>query len=390
MKNLLIVACACLCLFGCGQKQKKQQNASAVRETFTLKGSLEGLPDGTVLQLVPYAHHDEPVFAETMVNGGKFAFEGKVTEPLLVQLKMKDTYGQVMLMLENRDITVEGSAKQDGVGQGNTPIYDFSATVKGSPLTDRYKKLYSVRDSLDAVRTAFNKRYGHIISCSDPKKRAELMKTEEYKAMEKEDLEFFHTVENTFNKVILDNKDSYWGPLMMIAFTSYLTPDQKDTYEQFSDAAKNSRYGKLVYEEIYPAGKIGQAVQPFTVKGADGKEVTLQSLIAGKKYVLIDFWASWCGPCRKEIPNLKNLYGKYAAKGFDIISISIDKDNAAWQKALKEEGLKWPNFRSNEVASLYRVKAVPTMYLIDGNGVLVGLDLRGQALADKLKELFGE
>ena len=114
------------------------------------------------------------------------------------------------------------------------------------------------------------------------------------------------------------------------------------------------------------------------------KELELE----GKKYLLIDFWASWCGPCRREIPNLKNLYKQYAEKGFQIVSISIDKNESDWQKALKEEGLEWPNFRSQEVSDLYRVKSVPTMYLIDSKGVLVGTDLRGEALVKKLAELF--
>ena len=142
-------------------------------------------------------------------------------------------------------------------------------------------------------------------------------------------------------------------------------------------------------EELYPAGKVGSAVAEFTVKDNDGKEVTLASLREGKKYVLIDFWASWCNPCRKEIPNLKNLYKLYGDKGFQIVSISIDKKKAEWEKALEEEQLPWPNFLDETgVADLYKVRFVPTMYLIDAQGTLVGENLRGQALADKLKELF--
>ena len=107
--------------------------------------------------------------------------------------------------------------------------------------------------------------------------------------------------------------------------------------------------------------------------------------------VLVDFWASWCNPCRKEIPNLKKLYTQYADRGFQIVSISIDKKEAEWTKALKEEQLQWPNFLDTEgIADIYKVKFVPTMYLIDAQGVMVGENLRGEALANKLAELFGE
>ena len=104
---------------------------------------------------------------------------------------------------------------------------------------------------------------------------------------------------------------------------------------------------------------------------------------------MIDFWASWCNPCRKEIPNLKKLYAQYSGKGFEIVSISIDQKKADWEKALKEEGLPWPNFLDETgVAALYKVKFVPTMYLINADGVMVGENLRGEDLAEKLKELF--
>ena len=87
---------------------------------------------------------------------------------------------------------------------------------------------------------------------------------------------------------------------------------------------------------------------------------------------------------------MKDAYAKFADKGFQIISISTDKKESDWKKALDEEKLTWPNFRSNEVAGLYKVKAIPTMYLVDSKGVLIALDLRGKALIDKLTELFHE
>lgn len=122
---------------------------------------------------------------------------------------------------------------------------------------------------------------------------------------------------------------------------------------------------------------------------SNGEQTSLKELSANKKYILIDFWASWCKPCRKEIPNLKKLYELYAAKGFQIISISIDKKEKEWQKALDEEQLSWPNFLDNgEVASLYKVKFIPTMYLIDEQGTIVCDNLKGEELSNKLAELF--
>ena len=126
------------------------------------------------------------------------------------------------------------------------------------------------------------------------------------------------------------------------------------------------------------------------MKDGAGKSYTLEQLLKGKKYLLIDFWASWCAPCRKEIPNVKKNYEQYKNRGFEVVSISIDQNVAAWKKAVQQEQLKWPNFLSPAVANQFKVRAVPTMYLIDANGVVLGIneDVRGEALGKKLAELF--
>lgn len=371
----------------------KQSNVAS----YTISGTVNGLADNTTLVLIPVTHDREKPVAETQIVDGKFTFTGTAEDTICVRLAVKDTYGGITLMLENTKITVNGNATSSKAFD-DTPMYNFDKVdIKGSPMTERYTRLMSVRDSMETLYQAYHNEHAAIIekvsqarSKKDQKALEALYKTDEYKAFEAAEGNFFKTVEASSNRIILANKDSFWGPLMLISLTSYLTDDQKAVYEQFSQKAKDSYYGKKVKEELYPAGMIGQPVKAFTVKDAEGKEATLASLSEGKKYVLIDFWASWCGPCRKEIPNLKEIYKKYADKGFQIVSISIDKKEADWQKALKEEGLEWPNFRSNEVADLYKVKAVPTMYLVDAKGILVGTNLRGEELARKVEELFAK
>lgn len=178
--------------------------------------------------------------------------------------------------------------------------------------------------------------------------------------------------------------------MMMVELMSYLTPDQRNIYEQFTDAAKNTYYGKMVKNELYPVGNVGQRVPEFTLTDEQGIKHTLTSLLKGKKYLVLDFWASWCAPCRKEIPNVKNQYALYKDKGLQVVSISIDRNAAAWKKAVKEENLQWPNFLSPQVADSYKVKAVPTMYLLDAQGKVIAEneDARGEKLAKKLKDLF--
>ena len=108
--------------------------------------------------------------------------------------------------------------------------------------------------------------------------------------------------------------------------------------------------------------------------------------------MLVDFWASWCGPCRREIPNVKRQYELYKDKGFEVISISIDKSEAAWRKAVEEEKLQWPNFiDKTNVAKTYSVRSIPSMFLIDTatmDIIASGEAARGEQLAKKLAELF--
>ena len=392
MKNLKTtmgaVVTAALILAGCTSNQQPANQ-------YTISGKVQGLVDSTILVLDPVSHEAEKPLAEAMVINGQFSFIDTISEPCAVYLRVKNSYNGLPLMVEPGNAKIEGTVHVHA-SQDETR-YDMKALkVSNSPLTDQYHSLLSVRDRLDSIYDANHRRFAEVHkkyheAGKDKKKQEEVKASEEYQAMLKADHEFFVEVDKTYEKVFMDNKDTYWGPLMLISLTSYLTDDQKATYEAFSQEAKDSYYGRKVKEELYPAGKEGTKVPDFSVTDNEGKSIPLAELCKDKKYILIDFWASWCNPCRKEIPNLKNLYAKYADKGFQIISISIDKKKADWEKALKEEQLPWPNYLDNgDIAATYKVKMIPTMYLIDTTGIMVGENLRGEALNEKLSQLLNK
>ena len=105
----------------------------------------------------------------------------------------------------------------------------------------------------------------------------------------------------------------------------------------------------------------------------------------------MDFWASWCGPCRREIPNVKKQYERYKDNGFEVISISIDKDEQAWKKALEEENLPWPNFLDREgISDIYKIKSIPAMFLMKSDGTIIAesTDARGEALSKRLSSML--
>jgi thiol-disulfide isomerase/thioredoxin len=148
----------------------------------------------------------------------------------------------------------------------------------------------------------------------------------------------------------------------------------------------------MAYEEFLASNGGGKVAPEIALKSPEGKVIKLSSLRG--KYVLIDFWASWCGPCRKENPNVVRLYNKYKNKGFTVYSVSLDKDAAAWKGAIASDGLVWPNHVSDllhwnsPMPALYGFQGIPYTVLVDKEGKIIATGLRGETLEQKLSELL--
>jgi peroxiredoxin len=138
---------------------------------------------------------------------------------------------------------------------------------------------------------------------------------------------------------------------------------------------------------------IGSVAPEIALPNPEGKIVPLSSLRG--QYVLVDFWAKWCGPCRKENPNIVRAYNTYKDKGFTVYGVSLDRSKDDWLQGIREDGLTWTHvsdlkFWQSEAARTYNINAIPFSLLLDPNGKIVAKNLRGQALDDKLKEIFGK
>ena len=138
---------------------------------------------------------------------------------------------------------------------------------------------------------------------------------------------------------------------------------------------------------------IGQTIEDFSVNDIDGKQYSLLDVISKNKYTLVEFWASWCGPCRREIPHMKKVYAKYKSKGFEIFSYSLDDKEKSWIKASEEDGIDWINTSDllaerSPIVELFAVYGVPRNYLVDSEGKILAIDLRQEKLEEKVKELL--
>lgn len=374
-------------------------------QQFKVTATISGLPEGTVLQLQPLSHSKMDPTAEAVLKDGKCTFRGRVTQdvPLCVRFQIKDAFGEKKLVIDKNDIIqVNCAIKQTGESKGK-PMYDFlTFDVKGSPLTDKYyliKKEFEdqnggiggfrelMRKRMPSLESEITKVRGRGRAVLDSLKRA----NHDYQVFLYMDSIMFNKVNSHSICTMYKYGDSFWGPLMMLDTWWYFTPRERPVYEAFSEDAKNCWYGRMIREELYPGGKPGEKAPTFSIKDQQGTSHSFVSIAKDKKVVLLDFWASWCGPCRKEIPNVKKQYELYKDKGFEVISISIDKDENAWKKALDEEQLPWPNFLDREgVSNLYHVKSIPAMYLLKPDGTIIaeGMDARGEALSKRLSSML--
>lgn len=352
------------------------------QERFSLNGSISKTNDSKKIYLIHLADQGEKIDS-TVVNNGKFAFNIDLNSPTIAILLL-DHSGKSLTEPGSKDIYrffIEA-------GKASLQSTDSIAksTVNGLGI---FKDLATFEQSIKPTNEKIEKLNLEFASLKDSEKA----KQEVLLKFQKRYLDFVEERRRSVKEFVVGNPKSFISLYHLnseLANDEMNVPEVQSLYDNLPQQFKDHLIGKAIQQKL-EQGKItgiGVLATDFEEKTPEGISIKLSSYKG--QYVLVDFWASWCGPCRQENPHLVNAYEKYKDKGFTILGVSIDQNADAWKKAIKTDGLLWAQLldTTQQIATTYGISAIPQNYLLDKEGRIIAKNLRGLALEEKLSELL--
>jgi len=350
-----------------GTAQAQQQQSGG----FHIEGQVKGINERSLVSLTD-ANKPTDTLARGFVKEGVFRLTGHVNEPSLLVLNFSPAKKKFSLFIGNETVTINGDVGNlaDIHAKGSPSEADFIVFEQiFNPYFAQLNQLSQMANSPDAAskRDSVGDAYQHVAVA----------------------------IQMKVDSFIQQRKSSYVSPFLLVV-VNQLSDDVfllERRYNSLSPEVQQSMYGSYINEQINngKVGAVGSEAMDFTQADTAGKPVSLSSFKG--KYVLVDFWASWCKPCRMENPNVLLAYERFKAKNFTVLGVSLDRSRDAWIKAIQDDKLAWSQvsdlkFWSNAVAQQYRIQQIPQNFLIDPEGKIVGKNLRGPALERKLAKVL--
>lgn len=382
MKNFLVIAVCSAALFSCNSSGNKNNTG------FEIKGQLTNTKGETIYLEKLTQTGVEAVDSSNISEEGSFLMNSYSPKVGFYRLKISDSNFAMLVLDSAEKITISGDARD----LGNTFKAEGSA---GTKLFIEYNNLAQAQkrrtDSLENIfRTA-------IITQKLDSLRTDSLSKELQKPYE----DMLAAYSDVVAKKIKDNTSSFAS---IMAIQQLRPENYLDIYKSL-DAGLTKAYpenndvksfhGMVQQTEMMVARtnaiQVDAVAPEIMLPMPNGKDLALSSFKG--KVVLIDFWASWCGPCRKEMPNVKRAYEKFKSKGFEIFGVSLDKERDAWLGAIEKDGLTWPQvsdlqFWQSEAAQTYAVQSIPFTVLVGKDGKIIAIGLRGADLEKKLAEVL--
>ena len=347
---------------------------------YVITGEVQGA-DGKTVSLKQHRDSQPVEISTVKVQAGKFTLKGTVPYPEFCLLYV-DNQGPVQFFIENSNIRI--LIDMQNIGQSK---------VIGSKENDVFMEFVNELEKYNQQQKRLNDSYVALSSSSIAAPNAE---TNIRAQMEKLNAErtnyminFVQKYSGKISAAFLVN--NVQGLMQTLNFSQL-----EQMANSFDSRTRQSQWVKIITDQaasLKPTA-IGQPFPDIKLKTPDDKPISISDYAGKGKYVLLDFWAAWCGPCRNENPRVVELYKRYKDKGFEIIGISLDQTKEAWIKAISDDQLTWPqmsdlNYWNSAAAKLYSVSSIPHTILLDKDGKILAKNLRGEALVAKLTELLG-
>ena len=372
MKVIVRILVLSLIISACNSQPSDSNPTSDV----TISGKVNNRADGEIIIEVIKDQKFVKLKTVPLNEDNSFSIKLPIDEPDLYRINFFNKQWAFLVLDQHQPevfITADGT-KPDG-------LFD----IKGSKDTEYLMEVQKMRAEIHLFAERINMAFTKANQAGDQKHIEELQM--QYMDKQKE-----------INDLVKEKVRSMGNSLTAVLVALELDPNEDFAFmdemaQKFHKSLPNSHFTKQLVDKVNTLRKlaIGAVAPEITMEGPDGNMISLSSLRGN--YVMIDFWAAWCRPCRAENPNVVALYKKYNSKGFEVFGVSLDRKKEDWLKAIEKDGLSWTHvsdlqYFNSAAAQLYNIQAIPATYLLDKEGKIIAKNLRGIALRKKLEELF--